>query len=157
MRVKQIMSQPVITVREEATLEQIAKIMLEHRIAYVPVVNDRGVIVGVVTEADFTAKEKRVPFTRFSLPELFGQYLDQGEVDPIYHAARNLTAREIMTAQVITVTEDELVRVVLEHILHHHINHIPVVRDGIPVGMVARHDLLKMMLEHKLEAAIDAE
>ena len=157
MRVKQIMSQPVITVREEATLEQIAKIMLEHRIACVPVVNDSGVMVGVVTESDFTAKEKRFPFTSFRVPQLFGQYIDKGEVDPIYQAARDITAREVMTAQVISVTENEFVRVVLEQMLHHKINHIPVVRDGVPVGIVARHDLLKMMLGHKLEATLDAE
>jgi CBS domain-containing protein len=146
MLVKEIMTQPVIVVREEAALEEIAKTMLEHRIACVPVVNEGGAIVGVVTESDFTAKEKRVPFTRYLLPQLFGQYLSDGEVDPIYQAARSITAQEIMSTKVITVTEDDLVRVVLEQMLHHHVNHIPVVRDRVPVGIIARHDLLKMML-----------
>lgn len=155
MRVKQIMSQPVITVREEATLEEVAKIMLAHRIACVPVVNDAGVIVGVVTESDFTAKEKSFPFAGFSLPQLFGHFIDKGEVDSIYQAARNITAREIMTTQVISVTENELVRAVLEQMHKHQINHVPVVRNGVPVGIVARHDILKMMLEPEIKAAID--
>ena len=41
--------------------------------------------------------------------------------------------------------------------LHHNINHIPVVRGGLLVGIVVRQDLLKMMLEHKVRAAIDED
>jgi CBS domain-containing protein len=130
-------------------LGEVAKIMLEHRIACLPVVDDKGMIVGVVTESDFAPKGKRWPFTSILLPHLFGEFLDQGEVDPIYQAARKITAGEIMHQRVVTVTEDELVRTVLEHTLHHRINHVPVVKDGVPVGMVARHDLLKLMQEEE--------
>jgi CBS domain-containing protein len=124
----------------------------------VPVVNDSGVLVGIVTESDFTAKEKWLPFARFSIPQLFGHYLSTEEVDPIYQAARNIAAREVMSTHVNTVTEDEMVRVVLEQMLRHNINHVPVVRDGLPVGIVARHDLLKMILEqeHQKDPAKDA-
>jgi CBS domain-containing protein len=153
------MTQPVVVVREDSTLKEIAKTMLERRIACVPVVNESGAIVGIVTESDFTAKEKRMPFTKYSLPQLFGQYLSDGEVDPIYQASRSITAREIMSEHVITVTEDDLVRMVLEKMLQHNVNHVPVVKDGEPVGIVARHDLLKMMLagEYKEDPANSLE
>ena len=146
MRVKQIMSQPVLTVREDATLEEVATLMLQHRISGVPVVNDSGAVVGIVTEWGFTAKEKRLPFAMVSFPQLFKQYLDQGEVDAIYQSARTLTAREILSTNVLTVTEDDLVRTVLERLLQRHVYHILVVRDGLPIGIVTRHDLLKVML-----------
>lgn len=149
MKVKEIMAQPVITTSEESSLEEIAKIMLQHRIACVPVVNASSKLVGLMTESNFTAKEKWLPFTRLSLPQLFGDYLGSGEVDSLYEAARKITAREVMSTGVITVTEEELVRVVLEKMVRHGVTNIPVVRDDVPVGMVARHDLLKMMLERE--------
>ena len=149
MKVKEIMAQPVITVSEDSSLEEIAKMMLQHRIACVPVANASSKLVGLVTESTFTAREKWLPFTRLSLPQLFGHYLGTGEVDSIYEAARRITAREVMSTNLITVTEDELVRVVLEKMLRHGVNNIPVVKDGVPVGMVTRHDLLKMMLERE--------
>ncbi len=154
MKVREIMSHPVITVSEDTSLEEIAKIMLQHRIACVPVVDADSKLVGIVTESNFTAKEKWLPFTRLSLPQLFGDYMGSGEVDSIYQAARTITAREVMSTSVIAVTEEELVRVVLEKMVGNSVAHIPVVRDGVPVGMVTRHDLLKMMLEHenKLES-----
>lgn len=149
MKVKEIMAQPVITVGEDSTLEEIAKTMLQHRIGCVPVVNAGSKLVGLVTESSFTAKEKWVPFTRLSLPQLFGDYLGSGEVDSIYLAARKITAREVMSTAVITVTEEDLVRMVLEKMVKHSVTHFPVLRGGVPVGIVTRHDLLKMMLERK--------
>ena len=149
MKVERIMSRPVITVGEDATLEEVARIMLQHRIACVPVVDANSAVVGIVTEASFTAKEKWVPFTRLSLPQLFGNYLGAGEVDSFYEAARKITAREVMSAGVTTVNEDALVREVLEKMLNREVNHVLVVKDGVPVGIVARHDLLKMLLEQE--------
>jgi CBS domain-containing protein len=149
MKVKGIMTQPVVTVSEDSTLAEIAEIMLENRIGCVPVVNANSKLVGIVSDSTFTARQKWVPFTRLSLPQLFGDYLGQGEVDSIYDAARNMTAGQIMSPDVITVTEEALVRDVLEKMLKHGVNHILVVRDEIPVGIVARHDLLKMMLERE--------
>lgn len=149
MKVKEIMAQPVITVGEDSSLEEIAKIMLQNRIACVVVVDASSKLVGLVTESNFTAHEKWLPFTRLSLPQLFGDYLGSGEVDSIYRAARKITAREVMSTSVIAVTEEETVRVVLEKMVKHGVTHIPVLLDGSPVGMVTRHDLLKMMLERE--------
>ena len=149
MIVKEIMTQPVVTAREDSTLEEIARKMLDCRIACLPIVDSKSKLVGIVTESTFTARERWMPFTRLSIPELFGQLLGTEQVDSIYEAARKTTAREIMNTAVVTVTENQLVRDVLEKMLEHSVSHIPVVRDGVPVGIVSRHDLLKMMLERQ--------
>lgn len=149
MRVRDIMTQPVITVNEDTTLEEIAQIMLQHRIACVPVLNDNSKLVGTVTESIFTAKEKWLPFAGMSLTELFGTLLGKEQVDSVYEGARKIKAREIMNTAVLTVSEEDLVREVLEKMLRHSVGHILVVRDGLLVGIVARHDLLKMMLERE--------
>jgi len=146
MRVSEIMAQPVVVAREDATLEQVAGTMVERRIGCLPIVDREGRMVGVITEADFAAKECGVPFTFVRAPQLLGQWLGKEGADRIYATSRRLTAREIMTPGGITAAEDATLEEVLERMLRHDINHVPVLRDGTPVGMVARHDLLRLLL-----------
>ena len=67
-------------------------------------------------------------------------------MDHLYVTARTLTARNIMKSHVITVGEDDSLELVLQAMMRHDVNRIPVVRDGVPVGIVARRDLLRLML-----------
>lgn len=152
MKVRQIMVQPVVVVHEHTTLEEIARIMLERRIGCLPVVNDRGELCGIVTESDFTAKERGIPFSTFRAPQILGQWMTKEGIERIYGAARTMTAREIMTIRVITVTEEQSVEEVVQHMLRHRIHRIPVVRGAAPVGIVARHDILKLMAQGHPEA-----
>lgn len=144
MKVKEIMTQPVITITEDTPLQEVARIMLERRIGGLPVINQSGELTGMVTESDFVAKEKCVPFSMFRAPQLFGTWLGN-DAEQIYASAMNIPVREIMSTSVVTVTGDEPIEKVLELILMHDINRIPVIKDGKPVGIVARHDLLRLM------------
>ena len=149
MKVKDLMVEPVIVVRERASLEEVACTMLEHGIGCLPVVDERGEISGIITESDFMAKEKGIPFSTFCAPQLFGRWVDEESIERIYTAARKMTAQEIMRRKVVTVTEGDSVAAVLDRMLRHNITRIPVVRNQTPVGMVARHDLLKLMAQSK--------
>jgi CBS domain-containing protein len=146
VKVREIMVQPVRVAREDATLEEVAQTMVEHRIGCLPIVDGRGRMVGIITEGNFTARERGVPFSLVRAPQLLGQWLGKEGADRIYAESHRLAAREIMTPRGITVTEDATLEDVLEKMLRHDIKHVPVVRGGIPVGMVARHDLLRLML-----------
>lgn len=144
MRVSQIMTQPVITITEDTPLHEIARIMLEHGIGGIPVIDESGGLTGIVTESDFTAKEKCVPFSMFRAPQLFGAWLGN-DAEEMFTRARDIPARDIMSKSVVTVTENDSIEAVLNLILKHDINRIPVVRDRKPIGIVARHDLLRLM------------
>ncbi|MBM3767093.1 MAG: CBS domain-containing protein, partial [Acidobacteria bacterium] len=63
MNARDIMTHPVQTVREDCTLEIAARTMLEHNIGCLLVTDTKGELAGIVTESDFAAKEKAVPFT----------------------------------------------------------------------------------------------
>jgi CBS domain-containing protein len=60
-----------------------------------------------------------------------------------------MTAKEIMTSPVITLTEDDPIEEAVKKLLSYDINRIPVVRDGIPIAIVSQHDLLKLMIRDK--------
>jgi CBS domain-containing protein len=146
MRVREILTQPVVTVREETTLEEVARVMLEHRIGGVPVVDARGILRGIITEADFAGKEEHFSFSTFRWLDVFGHSLENEKIEQIYRQARTMLAREVMTTDVITVSEDDPLEQVVAQMVENGVHLVPVLRDGIPVGIVARHDLLRLML-----------
>jgi CBS domain-containing protein len=146
MLAQEIMTQPVISVPEDATLEQVARAMLDHSIGGLIVVDHQGRLAGIVTESDFTEKQQCVPFSTFRAPQLFGRWLGQDGVEKMFSEARQMKVSEIMTRNVVAVKETDLVQEVMLQMLKHDVNRIPVVRDSIPVGIIARHDLLKMMV-----------
>lgn len=147
MKVKEIMTQPVTVIQEDATLEEVAQTMLDHGIGCVPVVDREGRLTGVIVESDFTGKERGFPFSAYVAPQLLGEWVTKEGVERIYEAARTRTAKEIMTTQPTTATEDEEITELVVEMIDHSLHRIPVLRDGVPVGIVTRHDLLKLMAQ----------
>ena len=148
MTVKDIMSQPVVTVPEEALAPEIARVMQERDIGAVVVVDAAGALRGIVTESDFTGVGRCVPFSLALAPVVFGaRAATMAEIEKIYAMARKLTARQIMSEEVHTARESEEIGAVVHRMLRRKLKHVPVVRDGKPVGMLARHDVLKLMAE----------
>ena len=148
MRVDEIMTQPVVTIGEETPLHEVARLMLQHRIGGLPVVDKNGNLVGIVTESDFTAKEKCVPFSVFRAPQLFGVWLGN-DAQKLYAQASNIHAREVMSTDPVTVRENDSIETVLGLMLKYDVNRIPVVREGKPAGIVARRDLLRLMKDQQ--------
>ncbi|HUX11108.1 MAG TPA: CBS domain-containing protein, partial [Terriglobia bacterium] len=97
MLVRQIMLTPVITVEECCSLEEAAKIMLDRNVGGLPVVDGRGELCGIVTESDFVAREKGIPFSLYRFPQMFGEWMPHEHVERIYEAARRRAVREIMS------------------------------------------------------------
>ncbi|MGB7291982.1 MAG: CBS domain-containing protein [Thermodesulfobacteriota bacterium] len=150
MKVKEIMTSPVIVGKEENTLEEIAHVIIDNKIGCVPIVGKDGRMVGIITETDFMVKERCVPFSRFNAPQLFGKWMPEKGIEQAYKNARELVAKDIMSEGVVSVTEEDGVDEVIKEMLKHDYHHIPVVRDGVPVGIVTRHDILKMTLDKDL-------
>jgi nucleotide-binding universal stress UspA family protein/predicted transcriptional regulator len=146
LKAGQLMRQPVVTVREDTTLAEVAKTMLQHEIGCVPVVDEKGEMQGIITESDFTGKEQAVPYTLFRAPHLFGQWIPKQGIETIYRAAQKMPAREIMSAPVVTASEDDPLGDVVMKMIRRDIKHVPVVRDRVPIGVIARHDLLRLMV-----------
>jgi len=140
------MRKPVVTVRRETSLAEIARIMLSQGIGCVPVVDDDGKLRGIVTESDFSARERGMPFSLLILPPLFGDSMPREVVEQIRREAETTAAKEIMITALITAVEDTPAEEVARQMLRHDIDHIPVVRDGVPVGIVSRHDFLRMIV-----------
>lgn len=147
MKVSEIMTEPAIVISQDRTLEEVAEKMLHNHIGGLPVVDDEGKIIGIVTESDFSAKEHAIPFSRNYAPQLFGEWMSKEGVEKAYEAARSIAVKEIMSSHVVTVSEDTTVAEVVRQMLEHSVHRVPVVRDGVPIAMVSRHDLLKLVVQ----------
>ncbi len=143
MRAEDIMAHPVVTVREDESLEAAARRMLEHHIGCLVVVDPGGRAVGVLAEADFMAHEAGIPFSTYELPKLFGKWVGASGLEAIYAHARKVPVREVAKPLVAFVGPGDPVEKAVDLMLRHRVKHVPVLRDGRPVGMVAHHDLLR--------------
>jgi CBS domain-containing protein len=132
MKVREIMSHPVITVPPGLPLKHVAAILVEKQISGAPVVDEKDRHLGIVTEADLVPLET--------------------EPDPRSHilpspARENLpaTAQEAMTHDVIFLSEDADVADAARLMLSWHVKRIPILAGGRVVGIVSRRDIMKVL------------
>ena len=146
MTVKELMTAPVVTVDENMLAADVARVLQEHDIGAVVVVDASGQLRGIVTESDFTGIGRSVPFSVALAPVVFGaRAATIAELERIYAMARQLRARQIMSDKVQTAEESEEIGAVVQRMLARDLRHVPVVRNGKPVGMLARHDIMKLV------------
>ena len=153
MKVKDVMTSDVLTVRADTPFKDTVELLVENRVSGVPVVDTGGRIIGLVTEADLVSKEAFEPRHRGP----FGAVADLVSGASRWSGkASGLTAGQLMTDRVVTVTPGTDVRAVARKMLDLGMKRFPVVDDdGRLVGIVARHDLLRVF--HRTDADIAAE
>lgn len=139
-----VMTHNVTSVGPDAPVGEIARLLLENRISAMPVVNSDGTPIGMVSEGDLVARDEQDRVTRSDwwLALITGKrQLDERSQAKL--AAQ--TASDIMSAPLVTVTEETGVAEVARLLAIHHIKRVPVVRDGRLVGIISRADLLRVV------------
>jgi CBS domain-containing protein len=155
MIVGDIMTREPITVGEDTPLDIVAGLMIENRIGCIPVVDEGGGVRGIITEADFTGNERNVPFGAFVLPHLFDAPPEQEQLELVRSQARHTTAAQIMCAPVETVGADEPLGAVVRRMVERQRQRLPVVQGGRLVGIVSRHDLLRVIAPQELPSSAE--
>lgn len=136
-----VMTTPVFTVRRETPLKDVARLLIDNGVSGVPVVDDDGTVLGVVSEADFLVKEQGPAEVRHRrLARLLGETATtRHQLDVL--AARN--AGEAMTAPAVTIEASRPIREAAAVMTSRRVNRLPVVDDGRLVGIVTRADLVR--------------
>ncbi|HEY8268847.1 MAG TPA: CBS domain-containing protein [Xanthobacteraceae bacterium] len=134
------MTPGVITVQPETSVRDIAKMLVEHNISGVPVVENGGKLVGIVSEGDLMRRpESDTEQHRSWWLKLLLTH-DQKVAE--YIKTHGQHAADVMSRPVITVTEDATLEKVADTLQKHRVKRAPVVRGGKMIGIVARADLL---------------
>jgi CBS-domain-containing membrane protein len=136
MHVIDIMTSEVLTVTEDAGLKEAARRMLQAGVSGLPVVDDRGIVIGIITEADFVEAEAARSWGR-QRRRLLGAVV--GEHRP----ALAKTVAEVMTRRPIVIDQDSDVTEAARKMAEHGVKRLPVVTpDGRLVGIVSRSDIV---------------
>ncbi len=145
MIAKNIMTREVISIQAETTVEEIARLLSVHHIGGMPVVNQENRVIGIVTESDLFLKRKGIPFSAVKLPVLFKQWVDPEQLAEIYEDARHHTAADVMTSDVVCVDVEEPVGRVAWLMAQRNIKRVPVLQDGVLVGIITRADIIRRL------------
>jgi CBS domain-containing protein len=133
MRAKDAMTSPAITVTPETHCKDAAALLVRHRISALPVVDASGRLVGLVSEADLLPLE--------ASPDPRSQARPPApRTEPIPHRVD-----EVMTPEVYTVDEDTDLGIVAQRMLEANVKRFPVLRGDALVGVVSRHDLVRVI------------
>jgi CBS domain-containing protein len=143
MRAIELMSTPVVTVATDATTKQAAKMLVDNDITAVPVVDQNGRVVGILSEADLIRGQIQ-PDARAHLTNLTERTIPQPR-----------SVADVMTRDVICVPPFADAADIAALMLKEGIESVPVLKHDVPVGMISRRDLLATLVRD--DGAIAAE
>ena len=133
MLVSERMSHPVITVSPKTPMQEAHKLMRDEKIRRLPVVNERGKLIGIITESDLLHAS---PSDATSL-----------SVWEMNYMLSKVTVEKIMTREVITIEGDTPIEEAARIMADTKIGGLPVMREGQVVGIITETDLFKIFLE----------
>lgn len=147
MLAKDIMTKSVVTVTPETTVPEIAKKLIDRHISAIPVVDLDGRVLGIVSEGDLMRRPETAtePHHSWWLALLTLPSEDARR----YVKTHGTHARDVMSTDVIAVSENETVGQIAALLEKRRIKRVPVIRDGILVGIVSRADLLQGLASSK--------
>ena len=140
MKVKEVMTSPVISVPSDSSILQAIQIMLQRHISGLPVVDKDAHLVGIVTEGDFLRRAETG--TQRHRPRWLEFLIGPGRLADEYTRSHGRKVHEIMTTDPITVTAETPLEDVVRVMEKHRIKRVPVVRGDELVGIVSRANLL---------------
>jgi CBS domain-containing protein len=156
MRAKDIMSSPVFTVEEDTAVEKAAELMTARAVTALPVIDDAGKLVGVVSESDLLWHHVPSDPTAHLRPA--------ADTDPLDRPSR---VGEVMSPFPVTTRPETDVAEIASDMLEHDVRSMPVLVDGMVVGIVSRRDILRVMVrtdevltkdvQHRLDEYADGE
>lgn len=141
MRAHQIMTKDVITVTPQTTIEEAAKIMLRTHISGLPVLNDAGRLVGIVSESDFLRRSEIG--TGRKRPSWLQFILGAGKVASEFVRERGRKVEDVMTPNPITVDEETPLEDLVHLMEKNDIKRLPVMSGRTLKGIVMRSNLLQ--------------
>jgi CBS-domain-containing membrane protein len=137
--VEKVMTRTVAVVNKRAPFKTIVEVIEEHRVSAVPVVDDDGTLVGIVTEEDLLLKEGRF---QDDIP-----LLESPRRRRERHKAEALLASDLMTAPVVTVGPQATLTEAARRMHERHVKRLPVVdATGRLLGIVSQADLLRVFV-----------
>lgn len=155
MRVRDVMSKDPITLRPTATLREAAITLAEESVGGCPVVDQRGKVIGMLSEVDILealktqSKELRMlmpPEITFGIS--FVEVIKEREALAAFREAETELVKDLMTKEIHAVSPGDPVERAIRIMVQHRIHRIPVIEGDRLVGILTRGDVLRGFFRH---------
>lgn len=150
MKVRDVMTRGVVSIRPEASILEAAHLMLEHGISGLPVIDGAHELVGIVTERDLLRRDE--PDVQLRRPEWVEFLIGPERLAREYAQCHARKVNEVMTSKVITISEAAPIEKAANLMDQHRIKRLPVTRAGRLVGIIARPDLVRAFARGLIKA-----
>lgn len=146
MKVSAIMDHNPPTVLPTATIKEVAELLLEHHMNALPVTDEEGNLLGIVSEGDLLYKKVRPQTSHYM--NLLGASIFYGglrKFNDNFHKLLAAETKELMTKDVVVCHEDEDIERIATVMLEEHLKILPVVKENKVIGCVSRRDIISII------------
>jgi len=157
MRVVEVMSRHVVTTTPASPILSAISDMLAHHVSGLPVVNDHGILVGMVTESDFL---ERAELGAGGVPNSLWARFEHGRNAMAFVQLNGRLVQDVMTENVLSVGIDADLQEAVAIMRENDVKRVPVLQDGQLCGIVSRRDLMCVVrdsLQHDVPPLADDE
>ena len=142
MNAQDVMVTPVVTINENASVQEVAKLLIERRISAVPVIDAAGKLAGIVTESDLMRRAEIGTERQYSW--WLSMLADASTLAADYVKSHATGVKDIMTRKVKTAAPETPLHELAEIFEKNHIKRVPIVNgDGELVGIVSRANIIQ--------------
>lgn len=144
LKAKDIMTRKVISVTPQTTVEDLARLLIDHHISGVPVLDEAGNLVGIVTEHDLINKEKRLHIP--TVLRIFDAFIYLESPKRFESDIKKMLATkvgDICATDVITVDEEATISEIATVMSERGVHLLPVMKEGSLVGVIGEEDVIR--------------
>jgi CBS domain-containing protein len=159
MNASDVMTREILSVGPDTTVAEAIRTMLDNRISGLPVIDEAGRLVGILTEGDLLRRGETG--TQRHRPRWLEILMGPGRLAEEYVRTHGRKIGEVMTRDPVSVTPDTPLKEIVQLMERRHIKRVPVLDGDVPVGILSRADLLRGLAgaleERPAEATSDME
>ena len=147
LKARDIMTKEVITVTADTEITQAAKLLLENHFNGLPVVDDRGKLIGIICQDDLIVQQKRLPLP--SLFTFFDGLISLTSYRSLEKEMEKIVATKVAQAMIpdpITVDPDTSLEDIATLMVNNNIHTLPVLDGGRLVGIIGKEDILRTIM-----------
>lgn len=153
VKAKDIMTTNPITVSPQTDITRAARLLLDHHINGLPVVDDKEELVGIICQSDLITLQKRIRLPSvFALLDSFIPVRSLKTIDKEMEKIAATTVAQAMTANPIVIDPETGLEEIATLMVEKNLHTLPVVHEGKLVGVVGKEDVLSTLMPGEQEA-----
>lgn len=146
--VSAVMTTDVVSFRPDEPIREATRRLLARGVDGGPVVDDDGVVIGMLTTDDLLVQETKLHYP--TVISLFGAYLElpgsHRHFEEDLRRAVGATVGEVMHEDVVSCTEDDTLERAATLMHEKHVSRLPITSEGLLVGIIGRSDIIRAII-----------